>query len=66
MKLQALRGFNPWVLIFVGMSLFHLWPECTESVSTVGHGTTPKVFLRHEIVNKSIKKNEEVFELSNI
>jgi hypothetical protein len=36
LKFQVLRGFNPWVLIFVGMALFHLWRGSLEDILIFG------------------------------
>jgi len=33
-----LRGFNPWVVIFVGMALFHIWRESWQDVFIFGIG----------------------------
>ena len=37
-KLKAFAGFNPWVLIFVGMAIFHLWRESLADVFIFGAG----------------------------
>ena len=36
MKWSALRGFNPWVIVFVGMALFHLWRGSIEDILVFG------------------------------
>lgn len=33
-----LRGFNPWVIIFVGMALFHIWRGSWQDVFIFGIG----------------------------
>jgi hypothetical protein len=38
MQLTAFRGLNPWVLIFVGMALFHIWRQSLQDVLIFGIG----------------------------
>ena len=38
MQLTAFRGLNPWVLIFVGMALFHIWRGSMQDVLIFGIG----------------------------
>ena len=33
-----IRGFNPWVLVFVGMALFHLWRGSVADIVIFGTG----------------------------
>lgn len=36
MKVALLRGFNPWVLFFIGMTLFHLWRGSLQDILIFG------------------------------
>ena len=37
-RLKNFAGFNPWVLIFIGMALFHLWRQSLADVFIFGSG----------------------------
>lgn len=34
--IKVFKGFNPWVVIFVGMALFHIWRESWQDVAIFG------------------------------
>ncbi|MCF8529068.1 MAG: hypothetical protein K9G13_04425 [Aquiluna sp.] len=37
-RLGSFAGFNPWVLVFIGMALFHLWRQSLADVFIFGSG----------------------------
>lgn len=37
-RLRNFAGFNPWVLVFIGMALFHLWRQSLADVFIFGSG----------------------------
>lgn len=36
MKIALLRGFNPWVIFFLGMTLFHIWRGSVQDILIFG------------------------------
>lgn len=52
MRARLLRGFNPWVVIFVGTALFHAWRGSVQDIIIFGLSATlilTQVFGMHRL-----------------